>query len=438
MLVTKSVVSIAEMHAFVVPQSAVRRSSSAQSRETRKSVAWLSELSSASIQGGALCTSTSLNAQRTARATGAIESHRSASPSEDPRETIQQLQRRIDALRLELSECSWATQRAAELGAALDVLSKENAQLRDECARQRSRADELESLRQAQQVLLAMVDGGGISPRRLQALLAQSPSIQESCAELQNACRAVATWGPSVCPACLQAREDRCRLELVMKERTSRQMLESQWEAMFAARRYCSLQLSDVEVERMWQEDILAHRLANAHLQHEVNKLKAELIQVPRLEALVEHLKHKCRGLSEASARTLHTVEEGHKKELAEARNAAQRPNVHLLRFLFVSNLKTFYQHGKLLFALNVLRKHAHMLRAELHMCAEELVAELRDVQEFCVRACRRMMPPEWAPVLPTTNDVTARGKLSVHPPVLSTYARHAVVRSASSPARKK
>lgn len=408
---------------------------------------------------------------------------------DDTNETISMLRRRVDTLKVELAEKEWAAVRARELGTALDILTEENAKLRSEKKRLMEQVEELESLRQAQQVLLAVADEGQVDYRRIVKLLdetsrlmdrdddplhvtaaspvaphhgklkdaIEAPPFKASCRELMDACRAVARWGPSVCPACLATKEDRSRGEMVLKERSAWQSITGTWDAIFATQRYCAEQYTDHETERMWQEDMLSHRLSVMKLQEDLNKQTRLAQEASHFRQVAEFWRQKCRDTDVTCHERIKELQATHQQQLTECRrrSVASAQDANLIRFLFVSNVKTFLHSGKLLLRHADVRKELLEVQAALEFTSQQLLAQLADLRRFCFDTIKLIMPCDWAPVPKSKPTILAqRGRetyggggsalrsllnpgSNVKPPTLSDYDRKAIVRRSSSAPRR-
>jgi hypothetical protein len=362
--------------------------------------------------------------------------------------TVNALKLEINALRADVAERQWACARVLELGNALDVITEQNASLTAEVVALRRQLEEMEMLRRAQHVLIAAVDAGGINSNRLLQLMSTSESLQASCSELQDACRAVAKWGPSSCPSCLAAKEEKHRAELALKEASSRQSIQATWESLFATQRYCTMQYTEVESERMWQEDMYSHYATLQQLQRECTRALGEARLVPLLQDEVLYWKEKAALQSRQHAAQMESLRGEYDEKLRDWKRSFLRSdgNTNMLRWLLVSGLKSFHAHGKLLFSAAIQRKHLILMRSEVTQLGDQLVAHLRQLEVFCQQSLQRIAPQEWTSVpSEPSKGHKGDGPQSAHPPVLSAYARNAVVvqrsgsskRSSSAPKNK-
>lgn len=288
----------------------------------------------------------------------------------------------------------------------------------------------MELLRRAQHVLIAAVDEGSIDSNRLLQLLSSSESMQASCSEFQDACRAVAKWGPASCPSCLAAKEERCRSELGLKEVSSRQCIAAAWGAFFATRQYCTVQCMESESERMWHEDMLSHYATLQQMQRELTTYQRAAQRIPYLEEEALFWKDEAALLSKKHASQLEDLGADYERRWREWKQSflGNEGNTNMLRWLLVSNVKSFHAHGKLLFSAAVQRKHLCLLKKEVSRFGHDLKAQLRDLEMFCMQSLRRIAPQEWKSVPVESTPTNHNRIVSVHPPVLSAYARNAIV----------
>jgi hypothetical protein len=196
-------------------------------------------------------------------------------------------------------------------------------------------------------------------------------------------------------------REERVRTDLAMRERGAWQQLQLQWDVSTCTQRYTSAQISELETELMWQEDILAHRLSLEHLQAELTRREDAEMSAAQSREQEALWKEKYHSLREASLLQVTELRAAHEDELQRTRLKYMRlsPDVSLLRYLILSGVKSHFNTGKLMiFVSNMQRKLLiakeafALLRQNVSGDLQRMASELRDVT-------RRCAPIEWVPV---------------------------------------
>ena len=426
------------------------------------------------VSSSAIATNAAARETRTSRAPQLRNGGTAVAGEQDMeklRDELNMLRNSAAALQVEVGEKVWAVERARELGTALDLLSSENVALRKENDELKARTKELAHLQHVQVLLLQALDATA-DPFLCQKLLL---NIVETAAA-SGGSQVVGTSGTTApkrddvkiqfvatsCKNCLLTREERCRSDLLLREKGSWQQIQLQWDVTTCAQRYTSSQMCEVETERMWHEDILAHRLALEHLQQELTRREGALQQLRESCDREAMWKEKYLTLREAGRLHVDELRHNHEEALQTTRLKYLRmnPDMSLLRYLILSGVKSHFNSGKLMIFVANMQRKLLIAKQELIGLREAVLCDLQSMQSEFAATIRKCMPMEWSHVEQksppssklnsapssgrpaTTNGAVSRRSVSsssviVRAPQLSPRTRNAKVVVIRSPTRR-
>jgi hypothetical protein len=355
--------------------------------------------------------------------------------AERMREELAQLRHQCAALQADVTEKRWAVERARELGTALDTLSEENALLRKENVELSSKVKELAHLQHVQVLLLQALDATA-DPFMSQQLLLKIVETAATGAAPSGDSDGKVRFLSTGCKNCLITREERVRTDLMMREKGGWQQIELQWDVTTCTQRYTSAQISEVETERMWQEDMLAHRLALEHLQAELSRREGAQQVAKECREQEALWKEKYQSLREAGLIRMDELRQSHEDELQRTRLKYMRlsPDMGLLRHLILSGVKSHFNNGKLMIFISNMHRKLLIAKEELLGFRREVLGELHAMHREISDVIRRCAPMEWAPVEQESSSPPAFSRPGRQPGLLhQPAARRSTMPSSSS-----
>ena len=132
------------------------------------------------------------------------------------------------------------------------------------------------------------------------------------------------------CLQCVVHDEEKSREEIMLTERNAVLQMQYTSENLDSAQRYASAQLVEVEMERMWSEDVRAHQVQLFEMRSALGSQQVLRDAVCQKDAEMVRWRAKYRNLKDAGRKHVQELHQIHDEEMEAMRKTYLRCNPNM------------------------------------------------------------------------------------------------------------